>query len=258
MARRVVSALRRSVARFWLWAAVLVAAVFVIAALYWALVPLPSEMVAPTPSAEELDRIRAVNEARRTVAQIVGGFVVIVAGVSTAWLTNRRVNALEKQVALQVEGHVTDRLSRGIEQLGATSDSGPTPEIRAGGVFTLERVAKESPASFEPVFQILMGYLRTHSVRKAGEQGVMRTELRMELRMDVEAALAAFERLVPLRGLTEASHRVVLPQTNLPSANLSGANLVGANLIAADLSGVVYDERTVWPAGFSPPPSSQP
>lgn len=212
--------------RFWRGVAVALIAGALAVALFWVLVDMPNRMA---PALDESVRFTQVNEARKTVAQIVGGVVVLVAGASTAWLTLRRVNALERQVALAAEGQVTERLSRAIEQLGATSDAGPIPEIRAGGVFSLERVAKESEASFEPVFQIVMGYLRTHSPRLADTD----QQERDSLRVDIDAALSALERLVPLR---PRSTSLVLPRVHMPGANLRGANLLRANLGGADLS----------------------
>jgi uncharacterized protein YjbI with pentapeptide repeats len=41
----------------------------------------------------------------------------------------------------------------------------------------------------------------------------------------------------------------------LCGARLSGAYLGGASLEEADLTGIVYDERTRWPDGFTPPGS---
>ena len=46
-----------------------------------------------------------------------------------------------------------------------------------------------------------------------------------------------------------------LTDADLTGANLSHANLTGANLTAVNMSGVFYDTATVWPKGFSPPPS---
>ncbi|MDT5051948.1 MAG: hypothetical protein QOF66_314, partial [Mycobacterium sp.] len=46
-----------------------------------------------------------------------------------------------------------------------------------------------------------------------------------------------------------------LTDADLTGANLSHANLTGANLTTATMSGVFYDAATVWPKGFSPPPS---
>lgn len=47
-----------------------------------------------------------------------------------------------------------------------------------------------------------------------------------------------------------------LYHANLEGANLEGANLEGADLEDADLEGVKYDNKTVWPEGFSPPSSA--
>lgn len=41
----------------------------------------------------------------------------------------------------------------------------------------------------------------------------------------------------------------------LLNVQLHGAKLTGANLGGADLYGVVYDDLTVWPKDFTPPPS---
>ncbi|MBF6083880.1 pentapeptide repeat-containing protein [Nocardia cyriacigeorgica] len=47
-----------------------------------------------------------------------------------------------------------------------------------------------------------------------------------------------------------------LYDANLAGARLAGANLTGADLTGADLTGIAYDNRTRWPAGFTPPPSA--
>jgi hypothetical protein len=47
-----------------------------------------------------------------------------------------------------------------------------------------------------------------------------------------------------------------LSGANLTHAHLSGADLDEANLSGANLERVNYDEKTKWPVGFTPPPSS--
>jgi uncharacterized protein YjbI with pentapeptide repeats len=49
-----------------------------------------------------------------------------------------------------------------------------------------------------------------------------------------------------------------LSGANLSGANLSDANLSDANLSRADMRGVRYDDTTVWPEGFDPPPRRDP
>ena len=55
----------------------------------------------------------------------------------------------------------------------------------------------------------------------------------------------------------------IAPYANLIGADLEGAdlqgaylyeaNLEGANLERANLGGVIWDESTIWPEGFTPP-----
>lgn len=54
--------------------------------------------------------------------------------------------------------------------------------------------------------------------------------------------------------------RAFLPKANLTDAlldqvNLAGANLKDTNLTGTTLTDIYYDESTIWPAGFTPPPS---
>ena len=44
---------------------------------------------------------------------------------------------------------------------------------------------------------------------------------------------------------------------NLKGAYLERANLKGAKLVGANLEGVKYDDDTIWPAGFTPPPPAR-
>jgi uncharacterized protein YjbI with pentapeptide repeats len=47
-----------------------------------------------------------------------------------------------------------------------------------------------------------------------------------------------------------------LTRTLFVESNLKGANLAGADLTQADLTGICYDEATIWPKGFAPPASA--
>lgn len=46
-----------------------------------------------------------------------------------------------------------------------------------------------------------------------------------------------------------------LSYADLTGADLGHANLTGATLDHANLSNVFYDDQTIWPQGFTPPPS---
>jgi hypothetical protein len=89
-----------------------------------------------------------------TAAQILGG-AALLSGVYFTWRT------------LQVnrEGQITERFTRAIDQLGKTDDSGnPRLEIRLGGIYSLERIARDSPArDYSTVMDVLTAYVRENA-----------------------------------------------------------------------------------------------
>lgn len=186
-----------------------------------------------------------VDAARRTVAQIVGGLVVLIVGALTAYFTLRRVNALEDQVtlardqmAVAQEGQITERLTRAIDQLGASESGRPTVEIRTGGIRSLERLASESPRDRRAILDILMAYLREHNPVIEGPANDNDVDWPRR-RMDVGAVIGVLERLWPrLTDDGESADTPVLDlsQTDLRRLQFSKASLAGANLREANLS----------------------
>jgi hypothetical protein len=89
-----------------------------------------------------------------TLAQILGG-AALLSGLYFTWRT------------LQVnrEGQITERFTRAIDQLGATDDDGnPRLEIRLGGIYALERIARDSPGrDYSTVMEILTAYVRENA-----------------------------------------------------------------------------------------------
>jgi hypothetical protein len=54
------------------------------------------------------------------------------------------------------EGQITERFTQAIDQLGATDDKGNKLfEIRLGGIYALERIARESEEDYWPIMEIL-------------------------------------------------------------------------------------------------------
>jgi len=89
-----------------------------------------------------------VNEARKTLATILGGLVLL-AGAYFTWrnikLTQESVATAQKGLMVSQEGQITDRFTKAIEQLGAGDASGKEKlEVRLGGIYALERIANQS------------------------------------------------------------------------------------------------------------------
>jgi hypothetical protein len=108
--------------------------------------------VDPTKPSERKDLVLAV-------AQILVG-TVLLSGLYFTWRT------------LQVnrEGQITDRFTRAIDQLGKVEDGQKLFEIRIGGIYALQRIARESEEDYWPIMEILTAYVRQNALRCRGEQ----------------------------------------------------------------------------------------
>ncbi|MDH6116760.1 uncharacterized protein YjbI with pentapeptide repeats [Kitasatospora sp. GAS204A] len=99
------------------------------------------------------DRVGAVNNVRTTLLQAVGGAVVLFG----AYATWRQLRVSQEGLNATREGHITDRFSRAVDQLGSEK-----LDVRIGGLYALWRIADHSAHDREAVISIMAAYLRTH------------------------------------------------------------------------------------------------
>jgi hypothetical protein len=214
------------------------------------------------------NRFDRENNARKTLAQIIGG-VFVLAGLYSSVKTFD----LQRQSArLQEEGQITDRFSKAIDQLGAVSGSGTDRdgkpninlEVRLGGIYALERIASDSPRDYWTIMEVLMTYVRENApasrsarpVRTAQrtDEGAMQAHEAEEShpapdgphpRTDVQAILTVIGRrdaqLDPANRHLDLSHADLagasLRDVNLQRALLINSNLDSTNLMDADMQG---------------------
>ena len=190
------------------------------------------------------------------VAQILGG-AALLSGLYFTWRT------------LQVnrEGQITERFTRAIDQLGKVDDKGNKLfEIRVGGIYALERIARESEEDYWPIMEVLTAYVRQNAPQEseltelvvgyfrqnaAYESGKDPTEggSDEEVRApdpDIQAIMTVLRRRTHSFGHGEPEplnlswtylRRANLSGADLAEAGLTGANLTRANLMEANLSG---------------------
>jgi hypothetical protein len=133
----------------------------------------------------------------------------------------------EEQLRLTRRGQITERFTRAIDQLGSES-----LEIRLGGIYSLERTAREDRDYHWPIMEALTTYVRTHAPRKPEEDVKEITPPEPE----IQAILTVISR-------RSAAHEDVeygpidLSGTDLQQTHLEGANLREARLEGADLRG---------------------
>jgi hypothetical protein len=133
------------------------------------------------------------------------------------------------------QGQITERISTAVEQLAASKNGGPDEVRVLGGIYALERVAKESSADYGTVMEIVTAYVRKR-VSKELPEGDRRTS-RDELPNDAQAALAVLARRSrPPSGTPKLDLRDTdLRRAKLPDAHFEGALLREADLCEADM-----------------------
>ncbi|GGR03235.1 pentapeptide repeat-containing protein [Streptomyces pilosus] len=99
------------------------------------------------------DRLKAVNDVRTTLLQVVGGLVLLFG----AYATWRQLRVSQDGLRATQEGYVTDRFSRAVDQLGSDK-----LEVRIGGLHALWRIAEQSARDREAIISIQAAYLRAH------------------------------------------------------------------------------------------------
>jgi uncharacterized protein YjbI with pentapeptide repeats len=189
-----------------------------------------------------LEGLKAQNEVRTTLLQGLGGMVLLVG----AYFTYRQLQTTR-------EGQITERYTRAIDQLGHAE-----LDVRLGGIYALERIARDSLPDRTTIGEVLTAFVRTHAPwppRLPGQYVAAAPLAEMpELQRrapDVQACLTVLGRgnftdsegrggrldlrAVDLRrGNLIAAH---LEHANLIDAHLERANVSDANLEGADLDG---------------------
>jgi uncharacterized protein YjbI with pentapeptide repeats len=170
----------------------------------------------------------------------------------TAEAANKNAEAALKNLQLSEDKQITERFSKAIEQLGSEKI-----EVRLGAIYTLERIAKDSPKDHWTIMEVLTAFIRENAPLTEDEEfpnvkifnnnsnnQEEKKELK-KLRLDIQETLTViarrnYENDLEYQRLILSNINIVevnLYKANLKGANLKGANLKGANLIAADLRG---------------------
>jgi hypothetical protein len=121
---------------------------------------------------------------RRTVNwSAVTSFITALTAIGALIFTGLSLNATRDQVdvaredqRVALQGQFTDRYSRAIDQLG---EQGPDRlQIRLGGIYALERLARDSPRDQATIIEVLSTFVRTNTSRtviKSPKKGMIPT-----------------------------------------------------------------------------------
>jgi Pentapeptide repeats (8 copies) len=210
--------------RFLLWGTSILSCAAFSIVLAVILLEIPKLQVAQVKDLTPQQQFDAEDAARKTLAQILGGIVILAGGFVT-WRT----------FALAQQGQITDRFTKAIEQLGAVEPSGSKKlEIRLGGIYALERITMDSDRDHWPIIEVLCTYLQ-QNVSNRPEQPTEgdAPESRPHPAVDIQAILTVLARRN--HKFERIDRHLDLRNLALQGANLGGANLGGANLSRTDL-----------------------
>jgi uncharacterized protein YjbI with pentapeptide repeats len=187
------------------------------------------------------DRLKLQNDIRTALLQAATGIALLV-GVIFTWqqLQEDRKGALEdrdqarEELALARQGQVAERYTRAVDQLGHTN-----LDVRLGGIYGLEQIAKQSEDARLVVFEVLAAYVRQYPNRDPSSAKVNGDVPKLEDRAaDVQAAVTVLGRRTSFPTDPQVNLRSVdLRRVDLPNANLQNINLEHAQLQAAFLPG---------------------
>jgi hypothetical protein len=205
------------------------------------------------------DKLSLHNELVRTLAQILGGAILLV-GAYMTW----------RNVLIAQEGQITDRFNKAVEHLGSTLQSNlsaspgssesvpanlspsaspvpspnalPTPDWissarHVGAIFALERIAQDSARDRQAVSELLAAYLREHAAwnyyhvakEKDAREWIVEAERAMKMAAD------------PLWNARVRRHHIQAAVTVL-ARRTKPASLPQLNLSGTDLRGIVFND----------------
>jgi hypothetical protein len=215
------------------------------------------------------DRLSAVDTTRTTLLQAVGG-VVLLYGAYVGW---RQLRISQDTLRATQDGHLTDRFSRAVEQLGNDK-----LDVRIGGLHALRRIAHQSPDERDAIISIHAAYLRTHLRWPPSDPGAPAADAKLrdvgwlEVRAaDAQVALTGLgilcmERQERWVNLTRVDLRLAdcdglwLTELNLDGAFAEGAtcyltnftlsSMIGATLRRTNMTRSILDEALCREADF--------
>ncbi|WP_189171532.1 hypothetical protein [Pilimelia anulata] len=129
--------------------------------------PTPIDEPAAAPAATRIELIPAApldlrpDPWQRLLA--VGSILSVLVVAIGLYVTNE---ANRRQLDVALQGQLTDRFTRAVEQLGQAGAA--KIDVRLGAVYALERIMRDSAQDQPAVVEVLAAYVRVHAPLPAG------------------------------------------------------------------------------------------
>ncbi len=189
---------------------------------------------ARTSNASPRELFEIENDSRSTLGQILSG-VAVLTGLIFAW---QQLGTTSDNLRVSQEGQITDRFSRAVDQLGSDNLS-----IRLGGIYSLERIARDSPRDYGPVMEVLTAFVRQNAPVAANAAATPVTAM-PRAAPDIRAVLKVIGR----RSEEQVDVEI---EEGAGCLDLTGVSLVGVNLSQANLRNTCWNRSDLRAAQMS-------
>jgi uncharacterized protein YjbI with pentapeptide repeats len=197
------------------------------------------------------------------VKTIISAASLIAAIIAAIGLFVNYQDALKDRELTQ-ERLVTERFTKAVEQLGNDKE-----EVIIGGIYSLERIAKDSPKDQWTIVEVLTAFVRKNSLIPPEIHNLEERKERLKalaklepVNIQVQAALTVIGRRDPEQDYAsdedlELNTKIIdlsnsnLTSTDLRDADLRDAELWGANLTSTDLRDADLRDAELWVADLS-------
>jgi hypothetical protein len=207
--------------------------------------------------------ITAENNARVTIAQIIGGLVVLLGLYAT--FKNVKIAQDNHRVALDnlrvtEEGKLTDRFSKAVELLGNDKIN-----VRLGGIYALERIGKDSQRDSWTMVEVLTAFVRERSAEIIGKEHHASDVSMGATPQDIQAAVTVIGRrswidqespyqIVDLTSIPLEGTYFLRPdfrKVRFPFSNFRGVILVAGTFAKTDLQSANFQVEKVLGTDFT-------
>ncbi|MBV8857112.1 MAG: pentapeptide repeat-containing protein [Acidobacteria bacterium] len=214
----------------------------------------PKWQVSALQEVQPKDAFALENEARRTLAQILAG-VLVLTGIYGTWRTSQ----------VSEQGQITERFNKAIDQLGSE-----TLTLKLGAIYSLERIFEDSVRDRGRIIELVTTYVRENApfhkyvkqppaspepptsvkgVKDKATEAEAAAQSRIP-RADIQAVLNILRKRKPPADKSEEVS-ISLEKTDLYGANLQDAYLPKARFNQAELSRINFIGATLSGATFA-------
>ena len=181
------------------------------------------------------------------------GFAALIATILGAPFIIWRSWVAHQDYKVKEQGHITDRINKAVENLGAHKtnkdrETIPNLEVRIGGILALERIAQDSLRDHIQIMEILSAYIRKNApVSAALSAEELHDNPFTAPRVDVQTALTVIGRRKKQQIKLEekANYWINLNDTCLQGAVLERLNFSGVRLSFSNLFNARFIETSL-------------